>query len=76
MGWLQKSENNNPWGKKPDNQGPPDLDEVFKNLMNKFLKFPNFTQTFPNFSVTCKRKPSLLQVAEQLRKVSVKLRKS
>jgi len=25
-----------PWGQKSNNQGPPDLDEVFRNLSNKF----------------------------------------
>ena len=27
---------NDPWGQKSNNQGPPDLDEVFRNLSNKF----------------------------------------
>ncbi len=33
MRWLQKSENQNPWGKKPDNQGPPDLEKAIKNFI-------------------------------------------
>jgi len=33
MGWLQKSENNNPWGKKPDKKGPPDLEKAIKNFL-------------------------------------------
>ena len=36
MGWLQKSENKNPWGKKPDdNQGPPDLENAIKNFLGR-----------------------------------------
>ncbi len=30
------SKDNGPWGQKPGNQGPPDLDEVFRNLTRKF----------------------------------------
>ena len=33
MGWLQKSEDKNPWGKKPENQGPPDLEKAIKNFL-------------------------------------------
>ncbi|WP_158965946.1 FtsH protease activity modulator HflK [Paraglaciecola sp. L3A3] len=41
MAWNEPGGNNNdPWKNKGGkNQGPPDLDEVFKNLMNKFGKF-------------------------------------
>ena len=30
------NKNNDPWGQRPGNQGPPDLDEVFRNLTKKF----------------------------------------
>ena len=41
MAWNEPGGNNNdPWKNKGGrDQGPPDLDEVFKNLMNKFGKF-------------------------------------
>ncbi len=41
MAWNEPGGNNNdPWKNKGGkNQGPPDLDEVFKNLMSKFGKF-------------------------------------
>ena len=41
MAWNEPGGNDNdPWKNKGGrNQGPPDLDEVFKNLMNKFSKF-------------------------------------
>ncbi|MGJ8681898.1 FtsH protease activity modulator HflK [Paraglaciecola sp.] len=41
MAWNEPGGNNNdPWKNKGGkNQGPPDLDEVFKNLMGKFGKF-------------------------------------
>jgi membrane protease subunit HflK len=41
MAWNEPGGNNNdPWKNKGGkDQGPPDLDEVFKNIMNKFGKF-------------------------------------
>jgi membrane protease subunit HflK len=41
MAWNEPGGNNNdPWKNKGGrDQGPPDLDEVFKNLMSKFGKF-------------------------------------
>ncbi len=38
MPWNSPGGNkdNDPWGQKPSNQGPPDLDEVFRNLTKKF----------------------------------------
>lgn len=41
MAWNEPGGNNNdPWKNKGGKeQGPPDLDEVFKNIMNKFGKF-------------------------------------
>ena len=41
MAWNEPGGNNNdPWKNKGSkDQGPPDLDEVFKNIMNKFGKF-------------------------------------
>ena len=38
MAWNEPgdgSKNNNPWGKKNTSDGPPDLDEIFRNLFNK-----------------------------------------
>jgi modulator of FtsH protease HflK len=32
MKLIQKSEDHNPWGKKPDKQGPPDLEDMIKNF--------------------------------------------
>ena len=41
MAWNEPGGNNNdPWKNKGGrDQGPPDLDEVFKNLMSKLGKF-------------------------------------
>jgi membrane protease subunit HflK len=41
MAWNEPGGNNNdPWKNKGGrDQGPPDLDEVFKNILNKFGKF-------------------------------------
>ncbi len=38
MAWNEPGGSNNkdPWGKRKDEQGPPDLDEVIKKLQNKF----------------------------------------
>ncbi len=36
MPWNRPGDNNDPWGRKTGNQGPPDLDEVFRNLTKKF----------------------------------------
>ena len=38
MPWNSPGGNkdNDPWGQKPSNQGPPDLDEVFRNLTKRF----------------------------------------
>lgn len=36
MPWNKPGDNNDPWSRKPGNQGPPDLDEVFRNLTKKF----------------------------------------
>lgn len=50
MGWNEPGGNgsgNNPWGKK--NQGPPDLDEVIKNLHQKFMKMFGGGQGGPTF---------------------------
>lgn len=38
MRLLQKSNDNNPWGKKPDNQGPPDLEKAIKNFLGRKKK--------------------------------------
>lgn len=35
MRWLQKSEDQNPWGKKPDKQGPPDLEKAIKSFIGR-----------------------------------------
>ncbi len=39
MAWNEpgngSGKDKDPWGQKNNNQGPPDLDEVFKNIMNK-----------------------------------------
>jgi membrane protease subunit HflK len=32
MKLIQKSEDHNPWGKKPDKQGPPDIEEMIKKF--------------------------------------------
>jgi membrane protease subunit HflK len=34
MSWNESGGNKNPWDRKPD-QGPPDLDEIFRNLQRK-----------------------------------------
>ena len=41
MAWNEPGGNNNdPWKNRGGrDQGPPDLDEVFKNILNKFGKF-------------------------------------
>lgn len=38
MPWNKPGDSNDPWSQKPGNQGggPPDLDEVFRNLTKKF----------------------------------------
>lgn len=38
MGWNEPDDNNgkNPWGKKGNGDGPPDLDEVFRKMQNGF----------------------------------------
>jgi len=40
MAWNEPggSGNKDPWGKRDNNQGPPDLDEVFKKLQDKVTK--------------------------------------
>ncbi len=40
MAWNEPGgpKNNDPWGNKNNDQGPPDLDEVIKNLNNKIAK--------------------------------------
>lgn len=40
MAWNEPggSGNKDPWGNKNDNQGPPDLDEVLKNVQDKVTK--------------------------------------
>ena len=41
MAWNEPGgpKNNDPWGNKNNNdQGPPDLDEVIKNLNDKVVK--------------------------------------
>ena len=36
MAWNEPGGNNNdPWGNKKNDSGPPDLDEVFRNLQKK-----------------------------------------
>ena len=35
MPWNEPGKDKDPWGQR-NNDGPPDLDEVFKNLKNKF----------------------------------------
>jgi membrane protease subunit HflK len=35
MPWNEPGKNKDPWGPR-NNDGPPDLDEIFKNLKNKF----------------------------------------
>ena len=35
MAWNEPGKDKDPWGQR-NNDGPPDLDEVFKNLKNKF----------------------------------------
>ena len=35
MSWNEPGKDKDPWGQR-NNDGPPDLDEVFKNLKNKF----------------------------------------
>ncbi len=43
MAWNEpgngSGKDKDPWGQKNNNQGPPDLDEVFKNIMNKVSGF-------------------------------------
>ena len=55
MAWNEPGGNNNdPWKNRGGrDQGPPDLDEVFKNILNKFGKFgPSLIACYP---LTCKR---------------------
>jgi len=37
MAWNKPGDkdNNNPWGRKSGEQGPPDLDQIFKQFTNK-----------------------------------------
>ena len=35
MSWNEPGKDKDPWGQR-NNDGPPDLDELFKNLKNKF----------------------------------------
>lgn len=38
MAWNEPGKNQNPWGQNRKDQGPPDLDKLFKNLFEKFKK--------------------------------------
>ena len=59
MPWNEPGKDKDPWGQR-NNDGPPDLDEVFKNLKNKFGgllgsggkgKIPNVPSGSPNSTV-------------------------
>ncbi|MBF0255761.1 MAG: protease modulator HflK N-terminal domain-containing protein, partial [Gammaproteobacteria bacterium] len=35
MAWNEPGNNKDPWGGRPNGDGPPDLDEVVKDLQRK-----------------------------------------
>ena len=51
--WGSGGGDNNPWGRKPqNNQNPPDMDEILKQSKDKFKKFvPNNFGSGKSFSI-------------------------
>lgn len=53
MAWNKPGDkdNNNPWGRKSNDQGPPDLDQIFRQFSNKIKQLFG-TKTGPGFSTS------------------------